>query len=107
MKRLVKITCATDPNIRKQIRDIANQMTDVLDADGISNELWDYEQYNTLPVGKITIYIRGDWKHDHLRANYLLKENFDLMPRIDENVTEDTGEDWYPATHTYYVLLPR
>lgn len=107
MKRLVKITCSTDQDTLNKIRDIANQMTKVLDDNRISNELWDYGLYDTLPVGIVTIHIRGDWKHDHLRANYLLKENFDLMPRIDENVTEDTGEDWYPATHTYYVLLPR
>lgn len=41
----------------------------------------------------------GDWKHDHARLNYLMKEiGFTLLEEI---VTEEDGSDSYSATHRY------
>ena len=43
----------------------------------------------------------GDWKHEHLRLDYLMEENFDLK-RIESIATEEDGSDCYSAIHYYY-----
>lgn len=51
---------------------------------------------------KIAIEISwGDWKHDHLRLDWLIEENFDLK-RIETETTEEDGSDCYSAIHYYY-----
>lgn len=50
--------------------------------------------------------IWGDWKHDHLRADYLIKEYFKKLGyevSVNEEVTEEDGSDTYSATHYYSV----
>lgn len=42
----------------------------------------------------------GDWKHDHLRCDYLMKLNG--YTHICTTVTEEDGSDCYSATH-YYI----
>lgn len=43
----------------------------------------------------------GDWKHDHLRLDFLMEENFNLK-RIETETTEEDGGDCYSAIHYYY-----
>ena len=49
----------------------------------------------------------GDWKHDHLRCNYLVEEfakaNGREIVLKREVVTEDDGSDCYSAKH-YYIF---
>lgn len=86
-----------------QLWELANDMVDLLNDNGISSaDLVNYEFYNNLPVGMVSIEIDGDWKHDHLYADELMEENFSVF-KVDKAITEDTGSDWYPAIHTYYV----
>lgn len=60
------------------------------------------EQFMDLPV--ICINIRwGDWKHEHLRANCLLKENVKDIEFFNTIVTEENGTDCYSAQHRYLV----
>jgi hypothetical protein len=41
----------------------------------------------------------GDWKHDHIALDYIMKENrFHL---IDEITTESDGSDCYSSIHRY------
>ena len=54
----------------------------------------------TLPVLKVEIQW-GDWKHDHLRAKYLITKNFPLE-HFDSKTTESDGSDCYSAIH-YFV----
>lgn len=42
----------------------------------------------------------GDWKHEHLRANYLIEEHFGLTC-TSEQTTEENGSDCYSALHFY------
>lgn len=50
--------------------------------------------------GVVEVYIEwGDWKHDHLRADWLATENG--WTKIDERITEDDGSDVYSSVHTY------
>lgn len=51
---------------------------------------------------KIAIEISwGDWKHEHLRLDWLMEENFDLK-KIQSIATEEDGSDCYSAIHYYY-----
>lgn len=54
----------------------------------------------------LAFYIKGDWKHDHLRADYLVEDYFNKLGydvEADEEVTEETYEDYYPAIHIYKI----
>lgn len=44
----------------------------------------------------------GDWKHEHLRCDWLIKDNFKVLLNA-EDVTESDGSDCYSATHTYVI----
>lgn len=65
----------------------------------LGNEI-DYEVTDF--IGDVAIQIEiywGDWKHSHLRADYLMEQNgFKL---IGKEVTEEDGSDCYSARHTY------
>ena len=44
----------------------------------------------------------GDWKHDHLYANFVVRELLDKLGikfKIDEYVTEEDGDDAYSGDH--------
>lgn len=43
----------------------------------------------------------GDWKHEHLRCDYLMKELGYL--EIGEELTEEDGSDCYSAIHRYVM----
>lgn len=63
----------------------------------LGNEIW-FDIYEIFE-NAIAIEIRGDWKHDHLRADYLMGQNgFTLLK---EWVTEEDGSDWYKSVHVY------
>ena len=44
----------------------------------------------------------GDWKHEHLRLDWIMKENFDNIQSIHKVTTEEDGSDCYSAIHYYY-----
>lgn len=47
----------------------------------------------------ICVSIGGDWKHEHLRMDCLMRQiGYDLY---NEEVTETDGSDCYESTHTY------
>lgn len=102
MKRYIK----ADANIQNKIIDLANDVVKTLDDANISQvELYDYKQYEPIPeIAVISVYINGDWKHDHLRADWLIKEKFNVI-KHESYETEDTGCDWGPEVHTYYIYM--
>lgn len=56
----------------------------------------------------LTCEIRwGDWKHDHLRLDWLMREFLERkgvrVRCVDSDVTEEDGSDCYSATH-YFIL---
>lgn len=67
------------------------------------NELELYPEYVLVDGSIIKIGISwGDWKHDHMRLDYIMESNFSVLPyKID--VTEKGGSDCYSATH-YYII---
>lgn len=48
----------------------------------------------------IKVEVDGDWKHDHLRTNWILFEQFGLA-FCGEYVTDEDGSDCYASIHTY------
>ena len=44
----------------------------------------------------------GDWKHDHLRLKWLVRERFPEMRGVESFVTEEDGSDCYSAIHRFY-----
>lgn len=71
----------------------------LLNADNMYAEV---EPYSTLPA--FTVHISwGDWKHEHLRAKWLIEEA-NLGTFIKSETTEEDGSDCYSATH--YFILP-
>ena len=56
--------------------------------------------WDDLPVIEVDIHW-GDWKHEHLRAKWLLEEIG--VTFINTVVTEENGSDCYSATHRFYV----
>lgn len=62
------------------------------------NDVW-YE-YNILPNNRVEINVEfGDWKHDHLFIDHLMKENG--FVKTDEVLTWEDGSDCYSSIHTY------
>lgn len=47
----------------------------------------------------------GDWKHDHLRADWLLEQKLHLV-RYNERRTESDGGDCYSSIHFYKIAGP-
>ena len=46
----------------------------------------------------------GDWKHDHLRAKWVVEDVLNInVRRWDETVTEEDGSDCYSATHSLWL----
>ena len=57
-------------------------------------------QFETLPA--FTVAIRwGDWKHEHLRAKWLIESN-GIGKLMRSKTTEEDGSDCYSATH-YFI----
>ena len=66
-----------------------------------SNGFWNYECYPHpygLPVVGIEI-CNGDWKHDHDRLDYVLKECGYV--KMGESLTEEDGSDVYSSIHYF------
>lgn len=50
--------------------------------------------------GNIAVSIEwGDWKHSHLRANYLMKQLGYVL--VNEELTNSDGSDCYSSIHFY------
>ena len=103
----MKILANSQKNDRlKQLYDIADDMIVLLQDNSISGvELYNCSFYVPIPeIGIVEILIDGDWKHDHHRADYLIKENFNIL-KYESYALEDTGSDWGPEVHSYYIYL--
>ena len=70
------------------------------------HRLWVEEIWEDQPR-VIKYEIRGDWKHDHLYSDclvrdYLTARNIPFYKM--ERVTEEDGSDWYRSIHIYLLL---
>lgn len=53
--------------------------------------------------GKVKVYVDwGDWKHDHLFLDYIMKNNgYRLKSEV---VTEEDGSDCYSSIHLFEIF---
>jgi hypothetical protein len=77
------------------MEDILKLIDKTLTEDGHYCEYW---QDANLPI-VFYIRINGDWKHSHLRIDYLMKQIG--LNRLGEKDVVDTESDWYESTHVY------
>lgn len=50
--------------------------------------------------GSIDVYVEwGDWKHDHLFINFIMKKNNYRL--VSERTTEEDGDDAYSSIHKF------
>lgn len=70
----------------------------------LQKKIWDNGwEYNEWEDGKVEVEIGwGDWKHDHLCCDHIMKENGYTL--INEVVTEEDGSDTYSSIHYYKKL---
>lgn len=56
-------------------------------------------------VYEMTIPISwGDWKHEHLRCDWIIKDIFPTSVKLPAFVDEEDGSDCYSATHRYVIV---
>lgn len=44
----------------------------------------------------------GDWKHSHLRLDWLVQKEMPELKKVQEEVTEEDGSDCYSAIHRFF-----
>ena len=87
--------------------EFANRVDNGLRDGGVyADGVWwedEYDEYNGNCCGRVLkIEInRGDWKHDHLRAEWIVENDMGINVKEWENeVTDEDGSDCYSAIHT-------
>ena len=87
--------------------DIADQLQDCFR----DNKLWVDELHYNQVRDRIEFDIHwGDWKHEHLRARWLLQELFEKLgieAEIDSYTTEEDDSDTYSAHYNVYATGKR
>ena len=79
--------------------EIEKKIYELMTENHIMGEVVDYNDQMRM----IAVEVRwGDWKHEHWRMDWLMKENFTDLRSIHEVTTEDDGSDCYSAIHYYY-----
>ena len=79
--------------------EIEKKIYELMTENHIMGEVVDYNDQMRM----IAVEIHwGDWKHEHWRMDWLMKENFTDLRSIHEVTTEDNGSDCYSAIHYYY-----
>ena len=83
--------------MKRDINTLIEDINKLLNTEGAI--FADVYQHTDLPV--ICIHIKcGDWKHAHLRCDFLMQEHFGLEVLAKETTDQD-GSDCYSAIHYY------
>ena len=61
-----------------------------------------YEKDTKYPFKAVEIQINGDWKHEHLRLDYIMKKLGYIF--LNKEVIGDSDGDWYVGKHLYTKL---
>ena len=86
----------------KAMIELATKIENALMEKGVYADV--YPEYDDLNREFIKIDISwGDWKHDHLRAKWVVEDVLGLtVKKWDEYVTEENGSDCYSASHSVW-----
>lgn len=82
---------------------IYDDIVKLLDDEQVGNEV------GIDPISRVIIVeiTWGDWKHDHLRCDFLVGDylnSHSIHYMKDEDLTEEDGSDTYSSIHHYYIL---
>lgn len=107
MKFYIKASSEQNQDKIKKLYEIQNEMVSFLRENDISDvEPEGVKVYEDIPdIGIIDIYVCGDWKHDLLRARYLITQKYHII-KYESEALEDTGSDWGPELQHYYIYIP-
>ena len=69
-----------------------------------SENIWaEYEDDSIgLLLNYVSFQITGDWKHDHIKFNHVVKNLFSDIYKISECDILDSEDDYYISTHVIY-----
>lgn len=85
---------------KKTIDDYVLAVQKLLEGNGIYAEV--YKSFYEKDVPEVRVEIdHGDWKHEHGRADYLVKNELGGI-HIGNEVTWEDGSDCYSALHRYF-----
>ena len=85
------------------MKELIKRIWEFLNENGLSVE--SVNQYLNLPVVEIAIFW-GDWKHEHGRLKYLMREKFEKENcYFGQEVTEENGSDCYSAVHRFGFIM--
>lgn len=85
---------------REQMWEKAEEIEKMLEE----NHVWaSVHPHYELPVIQVEINW-GDWKHEHMRTDWLIAEKCEWLSKIGEQVTEEDGSDTYSAVHNYIII---
>lgn len=74
-----------------------DKINELMRNDGLHGEVYD-ESDNVVAVE----IVWGDWKHSHLRLDWLVQKEMPELKKVREEVTEEDGSDCYCAIHRFY-----
>lgn len=83
--------------IRNEMYEKARQIEKYLNENRLFADVYVGTEHNQICVE----ICWGDWKHDHLRTDWLIREKFNPMTDYTET-TEEDGSDCYSAIHNYF-----
>ena len=64
-----------------------------------NNLYFDVYQKDCYPSCTVTVFVEGDWKHDHLYVKHLLSTiGFN---EVREDIVGSTDSDYYKSEHTF------
>lgn len=81
------------------IQSMEQKIHQLMKENYISGEIVDENQNKKMFAVEI---LWGDWKHEHGRLDWLMKEKFSNLRSVFTQTTEEDGSDCYSAIHYYY-----
>lgn len=105
-----KLSEGLEDNDSTQAYELANNIVDYVSE--VAPNIWiDLRNYENLPYGIIELQFdidNGDWKHEHLYfdslvKDYLEKNGYKIIDAYEEGNGEEDGGDVYSATHQFIL----
>ena len=87
----------------EMMNEIIEKIDSALQENHVYADVYDWITDSGEKVVKIEIHW-GDWKHDHLRAQWIVEDVLGIgVRKWDTDVTEEDGSDCYSAIHTVWL----
>ena len=82
------------------MKELERQIEEMLRKEELyTDDISIYEKDTKFPFKAVVIQIDGDWKHEHIRLDEVMKENGYVY--LLKEMVQDSDSDWYVAKHIY------